>query len=605
MSPAVGARRRTGAVLAAVATALAVLAGCATVPGSSDVTVLRRIGDAAEPSAPPGPMRGAEPLETVRGWVLASGATAERHEAARAFLTPQAAGRWDDGVSPTVVSDQVDTVFADRSAPGRASVRVRAARLGVLSPEGAFLARPGTVDLTVELVQTDGQWRISALPPGTLVRRSDLRVNTRQVRTWFVDPVQGTPVSDPRYLATSPVRTVVPRTLQLLLAGTSPALAGAAVSALPPGATLRSAVSTTPDGVTVVDLTALGALDDQRRLQAAQQIGLTLAGVGVTRLRLLADGAPLLPGRPEFGVEELVAGLPRTVVERGDLPVGAGGSTTSPIPGVIVAAGRVRNLDGTEQPGPAGAGEYDALSAGIAPDGQFLGVVAPRAPAGPAGSVPSGQRLLAGTVGTELTPAGVAGGVLTGPTWGAAGREVWTVVDGARVVRAELDARTRAFVPVDVDAAALTRLGPVTALRLSPDGIRVAAAVGGRVAVGAVARDGNGGARVSSVEVLRPESVDGVLDVAWTRTDRIVAVGARRDLPVVALSVDGLALDPGPTTNLTAPVTAVAAAPGRPLVAVDQSGTWTLPGDAGDAGASGEVWRSLPVGAGAEPAYPG
>ena len=52
------------------------LTGCATVPGSSDVSVLRRVGDPAEPSAPPGPARGAGPLEIVRGWILASGATA-------------------------------------------------------------------------------------------------------------------------------------------------------------------------------------------------------------------------------------------------------------------------------------------------------------------------------------------------------------------------------------------------------------------------------------------------------------------------------------------------------------------------------------------------
>ena len=95
---------------------LAVLlaAGCASVPGSSEVTVLRQVGDAAEPTAPPGPARDAGPLETVRGWVLASGATAERHRAARGFLTSATAGTWDDGASPVVVSDQVDTVFAKR-----------------------------------------------------------------------------------------------------------------------------------------------------------------------------------------------------------------------------------------------------------------------------------------------------------------------------------------------------------------------------------------------------------------------------------------------------------------------------------------------------------
>ena len=37
---------------------LLLAAGCASVPGSSEVTVLRQVGDAAEPTAPPGPARG-------------------------------------------------------------------------------------------------------------------------------------------------------------------------------------------------------------------------------------------------------------------------------------------------------------------------------------------------------------------------------------------------------------------------------------------------------------------------------------------------------------------------------------------------------------------
>lgn len=173
----------------AVVVALGLLAGCATVPGSSDVTVLRRVGDAAEPTAPPGPVRGAGPLETVRGWVLASGATPERHQAARAFLTSAAAGTWDDGAAPTVVSDQVATVFADRPvAAGQSTVRLRATALGTVTPEGAYVARPGPVEFDLELVEQNGQWRIASLPAGTIVRRSDLTANTRPVRTWFVDP---------------------------------------------------------------------------------------------------------------------------------------------------------------------------------------------------------------------------------------------------------------------------------------------------------------------------------------------------------------------------------------------------------------------------------
>lgn len=613
-------RGRSAPVLLVLLTALAVLAGCATVPGSSDVQVLRRVGDAAEPALPPGPVRGAGPLETVRGWVNASGWTGERHEAARSFLTPQAAGGWDDGAAPTVVDDQVATVFADRpSAPGTSTVRVRATRLGTLTPEGSFVAQPGQIDLDVGLVQANGQWRISSLPPGTTVRRADLRANSRPVRTWFIDPVRGTPVCEPRYLATSPARSLVGRALQLVLAGPSASLAGAAVSALPPGASLRTSPALLADGTPVVDLGRLGVLDDVRRMQIAQQVGLTLAGLGVTRVRLLVDDAPLLPQHPDVTLGELLATLPPGLGNAHDLPgdVVSRPPSQDGAPGVLTVGGQVRTLAGDPVEGPAGTGAYDAVNAASGDEGRMLAVVSDGGPVRADGPAPPGPpprrvRLLAGRAGAELTPTGIEGTTATQPTWTPAGRAVWTVVDGTRVMRAgrSPDAGPSApgqAVVTPVDAAALLAAAgpavPITALQLSPDGVRVAAVAGGRVLVGAVIRDGMGGARVGSVQALRPEVLGGVLDVAWTRSDEIVAVGTRTDRPVSLVSVDGLDVDGGPTTNLTPPVTAVAAAPGRPLVVVDSSGAWTLPAEGGDAG---QVWRSVPgAGPGSRPDYPG
>ncbi len=611
--------------------ALALLAGCATVPGNSDVTVLRRIGDAAEPTAPPGPVRGAGPLETVRGWVLASGATTERHQAARAFLTSAAAGTWDDGAAPTVVSDQVDTVFAGgTTVGGQATVRLRATTLGVLTPDGAFVARPGPVEFDLALVEQSGQWRISSLPAGTIVRRSDLRANTRPVRTWFLDPQARTPVSDPRYLATSPARSVPARTLQLLLAGPSEGLSGAAISALPRDAVLRSDVEVGSDGTAVVDLARTGPLDELRRREIAQQVTLTLAGAGVPRVRLLADGVPLLAGAPEITVADVLASLPPEVARRPDLPVdpvvGSPGATATPP--LVTADGRVRLLSGEPMAGPAGTGSYRALSASPSPDGQDLAVVSgnpePVLPpagvvglggagvagaglAGAAGSATTaaGARLLVGPIGAEPAPTGIEGRTVARPSWSPAGDELWTVVDGAvvRALRRTVGGATR---PAALDATALAGLGPASALRVSPDGARLAVVVGGRVSVAAIARDAVGGARLVAATVVRAESLVQVLDVGWTRTDQLVAVGNRTQAPVALVSVDGLDLDTAPTTNLTPPVTAVAAQPGRSLVVADQSGTWTLP-TAGSGGTGGtDVWRAAPgFGTSTVPAYPG
>ncbi|HEY2192717.1 MAG TPA: LpqB family beta-propeller domain-containing protein [Actinomycetospora sp.] len=605
---------RHRALLAALLGLVALLlAGCATVPGSSDVTVLRRVGDPAEPSAPPGPARGAQPLEIVRGWILASGATAERHSAARAFLSPPAAGSWDDGSSPTVVDDRVDTVFSPGSGQsGTASVRVRADKLGTLRPDGAFVPDPGTVDVTVGLTENNGVWRISALPPGTIVRHSDLRANTRPVRIWFSAAVGGAPVGETRYLATSPVRSVPARVLDELFSGPSDDLRGAALSALPAGALLRSAVGTTTDGVATVDLTHIGpvdALDAGRRAEIAQQVVLTLAGVGLDRVRLTVDGTPLLDGRPQLGVDDVLAGLPPAVRDRQDLPSAPASGDAATSSALLVTGGRVRAIpqDPTLGPDPGRpaapdlvTGVDDARSAAASPDGRDVAVV---------GLEGATMRLSVGRVGAAVSPTPITGTTITRPSWTPDGAEVWTVVDGRplRAVRGGPSPDAPVLAPVGLDTTPLAGLGALTGLRLSPDGTRVALVAGGHVVLATVLRDAGGGARLGAVRVLRPgpagKALEGVVDVTWSQTDRLVAVGSAAGHPVQRASADGLDLDDGPTTNLTPPVTAVAAAPNRPTLVVDQGGLWALPADGSD---GGDVWRSVPGGSNSSvPAYPG
>ncbi len=479
------------------------LAGCATVPGSSDVTVLRRVGDPAEPSAPPGPARGAQPLEIVRGWILASGATAERHSAAREFLSPPAAGSWDDGASPTVVSDRLDTVFSPGSGQsGTASVRVRADKLGTLRPDGAFVADPGTVDVVVGLTENNGVWRISSLPAGTIVRHADLRANTRPVRIWFLAPFGGAPVGETRYLATSPVRSVPARVLDELFSGPSDDLRGAALSALPTGVLLRSAVGTTSDGVTTVDLTHMGpvgALDETRRAEIAQQVVLTLAGVGIDRVQLSVDGAPLLDGRPVLGVADVLAGLPPAVRDRPDLPSDrAAGDAAVLSPAVVVTGGRVRAVpqDAATDPGRPAAPD---LVTGVT-DARSASLVARRA-----------RRRRRRARGDDDAPVRGPGRRRRVADHDHRDDRRPAVLDPGR--GGGLDGRRRpagAGGPQRV-AGGLPGAHPgpgrphpargpraITALRLSPDGTTIAMVAGGRVALATVVRDAGGGARLAA-----------------------------------------------------------------------------------------------------------
>lgn len=560
---------------------LAGLAGCASVPESSPVQVLRRVGDGDAPVLPPGPAEGSNALDLVRGFVYASGSSPDRHGAARRFLAPEAAD-WDDGTGVTVLSEEFDTVYptsVDPEADMR-TVRIRGTALGKLTPGGWFEASQAPVQIDVNVVRRDGQWRIARLPGGVLVRMSDFRVNYRTVKTWFVDPVRRVAVPDLRYLPSTPARAQAARAMELLFAGPSAALQGAASSMLVTNAQLRSNVATSPEGSLIVDLTQVGDLDEGGRRLLAAQVVLSLAEVSVGRVRLLADGAPLLPSRSDLTRDDVVSLIAEPV------PATA--------PALVVYDGRVHQLNGaqldTALPGQVGNGELAVQSAAASPDGRRIAVVAAEG---------ARRRLLVGGTDGPAVPTGLGATTMTRPSWTPTGSEAWTVVDSSTVARVVLDAdgnpRSAA-----VNATELTRLGPVQDLRLSRDGLRVAAVVRGGLYAAALARSPEGDVTIRNVRALRPADIGDVVAVDWRAAETVVAVSRRADGPVSQVSVDGLSWELLPGSNLTPPLRAVAAAPNRPVLVTDQSGVWSF------AGGELETWRQVVDGVpDAVPLYPG
>jgi len=570
------------AVGALLAASSVVAAGCASVPDSSPVQVLRKVTEGDDRAVPPGPSEDSGPLDIVRGFVNASGSSQDRHAAARRFLTLTAAN-WDDDATLTVIAEQFDTVYP-RKPPAldadRTVVRVRGTSLGRLTPSGAFELDEAPLEFDFTLTRRNGNWRIDTLPSGVRVRLSDFRANYRSVKTYFVDPARQAPVADLRYLPANPARTLPSRAIEQLMAGPSSALAGAVYSVIPRTARLRANVAEAPDGAVVVDLTELGNLDEGRRRLLAAQVVLSLAEVNVNRVRLLDDGARLLSDRDDLTRDAFAD------MDAEDEP-------TPDVPGMVVAGGRVRSLRtgglGDPLPGPAGSGGLDLASASATADGRRLAVV----------SRADGRRLLVGRPGAPLEATGLRAESMTRPSWTPTGSEAWTVLDGSRVTRLTVDHSGHLGVGT-VDGAALTALGPITDLRLSRDGMRVAAVVAGQLVVGAVARSVGGEVAVRNVRMLRSADLTELVGLAWRNSDQIVVVGRRPDRAVEVVTVDGLECQPLPTNNLTLPLSAVAAAPGRPLLVTDQTGLWSFGAD--DLGS----WRQL-VGsvAGSVAAYPG
>lgn len=570
--------RASAAALLALLLGAGTLTGCATVPDSSDLQVVRSLPIGPQLPPPAGPARGVDPFRLVREFVEATGSSAGGHAAARAFLTREAAASWDDTAGLTVIEDAPGATPVNSPADGLRRVQVGGPRLGRVEPDGSFTPLPGRFSVRFTVVKELGEWRIMDPPPGVLVESSEFQRNYRQVRVSFVDPSRGTLVPDLRWVPAHPAPTLAGRVLDLLLGGPSEVLEGAVTSALPPGVRPRSNVLVGSDGRTVIDLGGLGALPEQERRLVAAQVVNTLDGLVPAPLLLLADGEPLVAGHPEWSAADITS------------YTSAAGPRPD-VPGKVVIGGRLRGLDGEPVPGPAGAGRLTVRSAAqSSPGGQFLAVVV----TGPDGR----PQLRVGRSGGELTAVPMNAASMTRPTWRPTGTEVWTVINGSTVAGVALS-DTGPSPPYQVNATELTELGPITDLRISRDGVRAAAVVGGRLVVAAVVTE-PGEVSLRHPRPLRDGDLPPTAAVAWARSELLVVASAEPTPGVSSVSVDGLTRRDVPSTNLTGPLTAIIAAPGREVVVADATGLWAYSD-------TQEVWEPLlgGIGPGAVPLYPG
>jgi hypothetical protein len=262
---------------------------------------------------------------------------------------------------------------------------------------------------------------------------------------------------------------------------------------------------------------------------------------------------------------------------------------------MVVAHGRVFNLvDGNPIKGPAGDGTPNVITAAESADGTELATVT---------SDQSGEVLRIGGVNQLGTPVkGLTASQFTRPSWtpsdsaGDPSRALWTVADGT-VLRV-VSTPQNSWVATPVDAGALSQYGPITDLRLSRDGVRVAVVAGGNLLVGAVVVD-QGSVSIRQVRLIQP-LLTTVTKVDWLRQDQLVVATTQASSPVQRVTVDGLNLDAYTAANLSSAVTDVAASNGQQVLAVDGDGLW-------ESSVTSEAWQlpQHPQPAGAIPFYPG
>jgi subtilisin family serine protease len=187
---------------------------------------------------------------------------------------------------------------------------------------------------------------------------------------------------------------------------------------------------------------------------------------------------------------------------------------------------------------------------------------------------------------------------MTRPTWRPSGTEVWTVLNGTTVAGVALS-DTGPPATYQVDTAELAGLGPISELRLSRDGVRAAAVVGGKLVVAAVVTESEE-VSLRHPRVLREDNLPPAAGVDWARAELLVVASAEPSPRVYSVSVDGLTRRQLSNTNLTGPLTDIVAAPGREVLVADATGIWAYSDIE-------EEWEPLlsRAGPGAVPLYPG
>jgi len=464
-------QRVVGALLLLLVAAMA--AGCTAIPGSSAAVDVTRIADQAEPVAPDAPAPGAQPDQVVRGFIAASArpdadsGTGSSFAAARQYLTPDAQSTWQPNSLPVVILDDNYRTDIDPTAAG--TVTVTGSSPGGVDTSRSFHTAAVVYTRALHLVKVDDEWRISDPPPELLLTGSDFPTAYRQRVLYFLGPSGTEVVPDIRHIVIGQTTANrASRLLALLLAGPAAGLQDAVTSSFTTKSSLRSNPSVNPDGVLQVDFTGVDVSTVEARRALAAQVVWTLSPT-TPRISIDVDGVPLDPAQPEYTINSVSSFDP-------DRLPGTGQVASDPF--YVSSGGAITGLlDGKPVAGPLGTGTPIVQSAASSASTGVTAAVA----TDPAGGQ---QLLLTSPDHVDRADPALKADTLTQPSLTRAGDEAWVVQNGAtkpevyRVSTSGTPRRER--VPADE----LAGKGPVTALALSPDGVRVAIVAGGQLLVG-------------------------------------------------------------------------------------------------------------------------
>ena len=488
--------------LLAAMVAVTLAAGCADVPTSGllqHTAVPAGAGGEQEGTSccgyiMTGPGRGSSPSQIVQGFLLASADFGNHHEIARQYLTKAASRSWQPGPGPavTVIAGPPSVTpspppFGSRNT---VAVEISAQELGNVSTSGQYTqAETGRHQLNQEftLQRVHGQWRIATLPqtagtkvPSTsvdqpsheLLLTKDLFQLAFQPRNlYYLDPAGKDLVPDPVFVPVDsgdPVADLV----RALLIPPQGWLAGAVLSAFPPAATLLHPVEILPGSKTaVVDLSLpKSATGDASLAGMASQLVWTLTSssygsASIQAVKLEVNGKVWTP--PEVSSAVISPrSYPQPALEppkREELYfLGSNGAARVLGP---------RDGSSTAVPGQAGTGQVELSSIAVSRDQRYLAGIG-----GPAGASTLYTGSLSAAAKPHATSAAralqsrMSGVSIASLSWDRHDN-LWVAGSSGSKPRVWLLGASKGT-PVSVGLPPHIR--SVTALRVAPDGVRVA-----------------------------------------------------------------------------------------------------------------------------------
>lgn len=566
--------RRTDAVRQVVALlGTAALAGglvaCTTLPGESTPEAVSSYVSAPDASNLPTPSEEQPPDLLLRDFYLASTYQANNRQAAKEFLTASAADGWEDSTS-TLILDRLDLNATGGVSGDEVTYVVRGTVVGRLGSGGVYQPENSPYEEEVTLERGDTGWRLSDLPDGVVLDRSDFVGAYQAHDLYYLDPTKRFLVPDRRWIYNRQ-ENIGFSLVSLLAGGPRNQLQNAVETAFPSGNGIQAAVE--EDGTFTVDVTGITDLSvDDREVLAAQLVW-TLAKSDVRGpYRILADGMSITDdGREEWTLSDVSDFDPEATV---DEPLRALRD------GALV---EVDGDSGVTLPGWTSSGELES-AATCRTDGRIAAV---------SGRGDGERSLLVGDVGGDPVTV-MSARSLSRPSWSGDSQSLYVVADGRRVHRLVPSGSGIQMDESTVDTSSLDSLDindpRISVFTVSRDGTRTAMLINGRLFVAVLQHDEDGEIVLGTPMEVGQRVGDTALSVEW-REDGTLLVGTRaNDAPVWVVTVDGSEATPLSSRNITAPVVAVGSA-GRIQYILDSRAMLQL--DVGDSEA--RFWREVPA----------